>query len=83
MDAFYDVKNKLNVPFAMEIIILAPWVIWIVRNNKNFKNQRPSFEGWKTIYKSELRMIQLRMKKKMQILSENGYNHKCTALSLV
>jgi hypothetical protein len=25
MDAFYDVGNKLNVPFAMEIIIAAAW----------------------------------------------------------
>jgi hypothetical protein len=38
MDALYDVKNKLRMPFAMEIIIAAAWGIWIVRNNKIFKN---------------------------------------------
>jgi hypothetical protein len=43
MDAFYDVKNKLNVPFAMEIIITIVWRLWIVRNNKCFKNQVPIF----------------------------------------
>jgi YbbR domain-containing protein len=63
MDALYDVKNKLSVPFAMEIIVIASWGIWIVRNNKNFKNQMPSFQSWKIIYKNELQTIQLRMKK--------------------
>jgi hypothetical protein len=64
MDAFYDIKTKMNVPFAMEIIISAAWGICIVRNRKNFKKQRPSFQSWKAIYKNELRMIQFRMKKK-------------------
>jgi hypothetical protein len=35
MDAFYNIKTKLNVPFAMEIIISAN-KIWIIRNNKIF-----------------------------------------------
>jgi hypothetical protein len=43
IDAFYDVNNKLNVLFSMEIIISAAWGIWIVRNNKIFKNQTPIF----------------------------------------
>lgn len=64
MDAFYDVRNKLNVPFAMEIIIAAAWGLWIVRNNKIFKNQLPTFQSWKAIFKNELRMIQYRIKKK-------------------
>jgi hypothetical protein len=64
MDAFYNIKTKLNVPFAMEIIISAGWGIWIIRNNKIFKNQVPNFQSWKAIYKNELRMIQFRIKKK-------------------
>jgi hypothetical protein len=57
-------KNKLQVPFSMEIIILASWSIWIVRNNKVFDNQRPRFACWKAIYKVELRWLQHRIKKK-------------------
>jgi hypothetical protein len=64
MDAFYDIKNNLRVPFHMEIIIATAWGIWIVRNNKIFKNQLPNFQSWKAIYKNELRMIQYMMKKK-------------------
>jgi YbbR domain-containing protein len=48
----------------MEIVILAARSIWIVRNNKNFKNQRPTFHSWKAIYVEELRMVEHRMKKK-------------------
>jgi hypothetical protein len=65
MDAFYDVKNKLNVPFAMAIIIAAAWGLWIIRNNKIFKNQEPIFQSWKAIFKNELIMIQFRIKKKL------------------
>jgi hypothetical protein len=37
LETFLDIKEKLNVPFFMEIIILAAWSIWIIRNNKVFK----------------------------------------------
>jgi hypothetical protein len=62
--AFYDIKKKLNVPFAMELIILAAWGIWISRNNKIFNNQEPSFESWKAIFLQEAKMLTYRMKKK-------------------
>jgi hypothetical protein len=31
-------KTKINLPFAMDIIMLAAWGIWIVRNSKVFKD---------------------------------------------
>jgi hypothetical protein len=39
------VKIKLNVPFSSEIIILAAWSIWMMRNNKIFNNQIPTFRN--------------------------------------
>jgi hypothetical protein len=36
-EAFQDLKDKMNLPFAMEIIILASWALWMTRNNKIFK----------------------------------------------
>jgi hypothetical protein len=39
-DAIIDIRNKLKMPFSMEIIMLAAWSIWIIRNNKIFNNQR-------------------------------------------
>jgi hypothetical protein len=62
--AFSDIKKKLKYPFAMEIIILAAWGIWISRNNKIFNNQTPSFEIWKIIFLQEAKLLTYKMKKK-------------------
>jgi hypothetical protein len=64
IDSIRDIKDKLQVPFSMEIIILASWSIWIVRNNKIFNNQRPRFTSWKANFHEELRMLKHRMKNK-------------------
>jgi hypothetical protein len=62
--AFSDMKRKINYPFTMEIIILAAWSIWILRNNKIFHNQNQSFTGWKAVFLHEARMLTYRIKKK-------------------
>jgi hypothetical protein len=48
----------------MEILILAAWGIWIVTNNKIFKDRNVAFNSWKALYSQELRMLVHRMKKK-------------------
>jgi hypothetical protein len=55
---------RIKLPFSMDIIILASWSIWIIRNNKIFKNQEARWTSWKAIYMNELRMLAFRMKKK-------------------
>jgi hypothetical protein len=64
MESIEDLKNKIGLPFGMDIIIVATWSLWIVRNNKIFHNRSPSFSSWKAIYLQELRLISFRMKKK-------------------
>ena len=49
----------------MDIIIVAAWAIWIVRNNKIFKQITPSFDSWKEIYASELNLLKFRIKKSL------------------
>jgi hypothetical protein len=49
LEAFHDIKEKLQVPFAVEIIIFASLVIWMIRNDKNFR-EIPSFQRWKDIF---------------------------------
>ena len=63
-EAISDLKDRINLPFSMDIIILAAWAIWIVRNNKIFNNQNPSFLSWKATYLQELRLVSHRMKKR-------------------
>jgi hypothetical protein len=57
-------KEKLKLPFAMEIIIIAAWGIWISRNNKIFNNHSPSFTSWKVIFIQEAKLLTFRIKKK-------------------
>jgi hypothetical protein len=64
LKAFEDMRTKIKLSFAMEILILAAWGIWIVRNNKVFKDQNANFNSWKEIYNQELRMLVHMMKKK-------------------
>ena len=64
LEAYQDLKEKLNVPFFMEIIILGSWAIWISRNNKFFEHIQPSFQGWKAIFFEELKWLEYRIKQK-------------------
>jgi hypothetical protein len=64
IESFYDIRDKLKLHFAMEIIILAAWSIWIIKNNKILKNQRPSFQSSKAIFREEITSLSDRMKKK-------------------
>jgi hypothetical protein len=63
LEAFENMRTRMKLPFAMEIIILAAWGIWIVRNNKIFKDQNAVFNR-KALYSQELRLLVHRMKKK-------------------
>jgi hypothetical protein len=65
-DAIKDVKNKLRIPFAMDIIVLTTWSIWIVRNNRIFNNKRPSLASWRAILHEELRLLGHRIKNKFK-----------------
>ena len=64
MEAFQDIKDKLSLPFFMEIIILSSRAIWISRNNKIFQHIQPTFQGWKHIYMLEMKLLTHRIKPK-------------------
>jgi hypothetical protein len=57
-------KDLLKLPFSMDIVILASWSIWIIKNNKIFNNQEARWSSWKAIFMNELRMLKFQMKKK-------------------
>jgi hypothetical protein len=64
LESISNIKDNLNLPFSMEIIVLAAWSIWILRNEKIFNNIQPSFRTWKAIYFQELIWLGHRIKKK-------------------
>jgi hypothetical protein len=84
LEAFYSVNVKLKLPFTWEIVILVAWGSWIVRNNKIFNDQRPTFQGWKAIYLQELRLLTYRMKKKhAETFKNNSMHHKGDTLAKI
>jgi hypothetical protein len=65
LESIEDLKAKIQLPFAIELIMIAAWSIWIVRNDMIFNNKRPTFSSWKVIYLKELHWLSYRMKKKL------------------
>jgi hypothetical protein len=64
LENIFEIRDKLKVPFSMDIVILGAWSIWIIKNNKIFNDQEPRFNAWRVIFKQELEMLRFRMKKK-------------------
>ncbi|OQU93262.1 hypothetical protein SORBI_3001G509450 [Sorghum bicolor] len=56
-------KNQLNQPFFMEVIILLSWAIWMTRNNKIFKHVNASTQSCKNLFLLEMDALLLRAKK--------------------
>jgi hypothetical protein len=66
------IRRSLNAPFAMEIIILMCWCIWIARNAWLFNEEDSSWVACKTHFKKEFAMVILRAKPSRVQQMENG-----------
>jgi hypothetical protein len=59
------IKRSLNLPFAMEIIILMSWSIWTKRNAWIFREEAPSVQRCLLTLKSEFSLVIHKAKKKL------------------
>jgi hypothetical protein len=50
-------KRDFAQPFFMEILIMACWNIWKIRNGKIFENQRPTFTKWKNAFIHDMTIL--------------------------
>jgi hypothetical protein len=57
-------RQQFNQPFFMEVVILACWNIWKQRNGKKFRDDRPTFLGWKRNFIHDISRLGHRIKKK-------------------
>lgn len=64
MDEIMLAFQELPPKFAMEIIIMACWNIWIQRNSKIFKNLPYSFVAWRRQLNVDLLLIKGKIKHK-------------------
>ena len=52
-----NLKEMLDLPFSLEIIILAAWAIWITRNEFIFNKITPSLYRCRKTFKEELKWL--------------------------
>jgi hypothetical protein len=57
-------RKSFSKPFFMEVIILACWNIWLLRNGKIFNDEVCSFTKWKGKFIHDISLLQHRIKVK-------------------
>jgi hypothetical protein len=57
-------RASFGKPFFMEVVILACRNIWLLRNGKIFRNERPTFAKWKCNFIHDISLIKFRIKAK-------------------
>jgi hypothetical protein len=57
-------KRSFNKPFFMEVLITTCWNIWLVRNGKIFRHEKPTFAKWKAKFIHDITLLQYRIKSK-------------------
>lgn len=60
----HNIRQKLNLPFAMDIIIHVSWAIWNTRNDFIFNNVKPSLYACRQRLKQELKLLTYRATRK-------------------
>jgi hypothetical protein len=57
-------RSSFGKPFFMEVVILACRNIWLLRNGKIFRNERPTFAKWKCNFIHDISLLKYRIKAK-------------------
>jgi hypothetical protein len=60
LECIEQLKQMIQKPFFMEIVILAVWAIWKTRNAYIFQHVTPSLYRTKTLFKEEFKWIKFR-----------------------
>jgi hypothetical protein len=51
-------RARFAKPFFMEVLIVACWHIWLIRNGKIFNNEKPSFTRWRCRFIYDISLLQ-------------------------
>jgi hypothetical protein len=55
-------RMDFGKPFFTEVVFTAAWNIWIVRNGKVFRNERPLFRTWRHNFIHDMTLLSHRIK---------------------
>ncbi|KAJ1289213.1 hypothetical protein BS78_02G147000 [Paspalum vaginatum] len=67
-------KEDIQLPFAIEVVILSCWSIWTVRNNHFFNGLTPSLASCKENFKTEFALLIYRTKASYSPLINNWFD---------
>ena len=59
-------RAEFAKPFFTEVVFIACWKIWTIRNGKVFKNERPSFNRWRSNFIHDITLMTHRIKPKFR-----------------
>lgn len=62
MEIFKRIRTRLNVSFALEIIVLMVWSTWTMRNDWIFNNVHPTVQDCKRKFRNEFLLLLHRAK---------------------
>jgi hypothetical protein len=57
-------RQSFGRPFFMEVIIMAIWNIWLLRNGMIFWQEKPTFGRWRSKFIHDMSLLQYRIKAK-------------------
>ena len=55
-------RRSFGNPFFTEVVFIACWDIWIIRNAKVFRSERDSFKKWRYAFIHDISVMQYRIK---------------------
>ena len=57
-----NANRSFRKPFFTEVVFIACWNIWIVRNAKVFRHERAGFNKWRRAFIHDIALMQYRVK---------------------
>jgi hypothetical protein len=63
-DLVVAARCSFNKPFFMEVLITACWNIWLIRNGKKIRQEKPTFAKWRSKFIHDISLLQYRIKAK-------------------
>jgi hypothetical protein len=51
-------KRGFGKPFFVKVVMIACWNIWLIRNGKIFRQEKPTFAKWKAKFVHDISLLQ-------------------------
>ena len=66
METVIQARRDFAKPFFTEVVFIACWNIWTIRNGKVFRNERPSFNRWRSSFIHDISLMTHMIKSKFR-----------------